>query len=177
MTAAETPTAPRLWTPEGFRDDEWRHAEDAAALEEGDRVIMSLEAFLSLDSAARRAAAGRAGVELAPGDGLEDLAPYLDALDLIALAFPAFSDGRSYSKAALLRERYGYEGEIRATGQVLIDQIDHMRRCGFSTFEVSNPTALARLEADRPGGIPLHYQPSSARAGRSGGYAWRRVSG
>lgn len=52
----------------------------------------------------------------------------------ISINFPKFADGRGYSAARLLRERYGYQGELRATGDVLIDQLYFMKRCGFSTF-------------------------------------------
>ena len=52
----------------------------------------------------------------------------------IAVDFPAFTDGRGYTIARLLRERYGYTGEIRAVGDVLVDQLDYMRRCGFSAM-------------------------------------------
>lgn len=52
----------------------------------------------------------------------------------IAIDFPAFTDGRGYSLARLLRERYGYQGELRAVGDVLVDQLDYMRRCGFDAM-------------------------------------------
>jgi len=55
---------------------------------------------------------------------------------VIALNFPSFTDGRHYSSARLLRERYGYKGEIRAIGDVLRDQLFYMRRCGFDAFAI-----------------------------------------
>ena len=67
---------------------------------------------------------------------VEDLVPYLDRLAVIALVFPTFRDGRAYSQARLLRERYNYRGELRSTGQVLRDQFLFMLRAGFSAFEV-----------------------------------------
>jgi uncharacterized protein (DUF934 family) len=68
---------------------------------------------------------------------IEELEPYLDRLTSIALVFPSFRDGRAYSQARLLRERYGFEGELRATGQVLRDQFLFMLRAGFDAFEVT----------------------------------------
>ena len=173
---ATTGIAPRLWTPEGFRDDRWFHAEslDAAAGEEaGKGAILPASAYLALDAPARRAAEGRLGVLLAPGEAVDLLLPFLDELPLVALLFPVFSDGRSYSKAELLR-RKGYAGTLRAVGDVLIDQIPHMLRTGFTEFEVRNQTALARLEAGVAGGLPVHYQPAARPARTAGGYAWRR---
>lgn len=62
------------------------------------------------------------------------LAAHLDDLPLIAVNFPKFSDGRGYSSARLLRERYGYKGELRAIGDVLLDQLQFMKRCGFDSY-------------------------------------------
>ena len=63
-----------------------------------------------------------------------ELASTLDKAPAVAVDFPAFTDGRGYTIARLLRERYGFTGEIRAVGDVLVDQLDYMRRCGFSTM-------------------------------------------
>jgi uncharacterized protein (DUF934 family) len=175
MSEPNAPTATRLWTPQGFREDEWVHAESADALSGDGRFILPLQAFLDLDSEVRKSAKERLGVLLLPGDALEKIAELLDTVSLVALAFPAFNDGRSFSKGELLRSRYRFDGAVRATGQVLIDQLPHMLRLGFSEFEVSHPTLIARLEAGRTGGIPLYYQPTAKPAGKSVGYSWRRV--
>ena len=67
-----------------------------------------------------------------------------DALDLplIALNFPVFMDGRSYSSAAILRERIGYKGELRAVGEILRDQLFYMKKCGINSFEISDSVKL-----------------------------------
>jgi uncharacterized protein (DUF934 family) len=75
------------------------------------------------------------GVRLEPDEPVEGLAYDLPRLAMIALAFPKFRDGRGYSAAALLRERYGFAGEVRAVGDVLRDQALPMLRCGFDAFE------------------------------------------
>jgi uncharacterized protein (DUF934 family) len=72
-------------------------------------------------------------VRIEPGDDARLLIPFLDRLALIEINFPAFTDGRGYSAARVLREA-GYAGELRAVGDVLIDQLSHMRRCGFDSF-------------------------------------------
>ncbi len=66
----------------------------------------------------------------------------LDTLPLIALNFPAFMDGRSYSTAGILRQQLGYTGEIRAIGDVLRDQLFFMKRCGFNTFDLRDSVKL-----------------------------------
>ncbi|MEJ0067145.1 MAG: DUF934 domain-containing protein [Caulobacteraceae bacterium] len=74
-------------------------------------------------------------MRLEPGDAVEDLAYDLHRLPVIALSIPKYRDGRAYSAARLLRERYGYTGEIRAVGEVLREQAFQMVRCGFDAFE------------------------------------------
>ena len=76
------------------------------------------------------------GVWLGPDDEVEQLQPWLATLPLIALDFPSFRDGRAYSQAYLLRTRMGWRGELRAIGDVLRDQLSHMRQCGFDAFAV-----------------------------------------
>ena len=171
------PAAPRLWTPEGFRDEEWTHADSADALAGNGRFILPVQVFLGLDPEARKLAKERLGVLLQPGDELDQIAGLLGELTLVALAFPSFSDGRSFSKAELLRSRHHFEGPIRATGQVLIDQLPHMLRLGFSEFEVAHPVLIKRLEAGHTGGIPLHYQPAAKPSEKGQKYSWRRVRG
>jgi len=78
--------------------------------------------------------AGRIGVELLGEHEPEHIEDELDKVDLIAIHFPKFADGRGYSLARLLRERHNYTGELRATGDVLRDQLFYMQRCGFNSF-------------------------------------------
>lgn len=167
----------RLWTPDGFREDEWRHAETAEALAGNGRFILPLQAFLDLDPDVHRLAKERLGVLLTPAEPVDAIVPYLPELSLVALAFPVFSDGRSFSKAELLRSRHGFEGPLRATGQVLIDQLPHMLRLGFTEFEVSHPVLIARLEKGDTGGLPLYYQPAVKPAAPGAKYSWRRTPG
>lgn len=85
------------------------------------------------DIAAR---AGRTAVVLEPGEEPAEIAADLEALPLVAIDFPAFKDGRGYSYARELRTRYKYQGEIRAVGDVLRDQLFYMQRVGFNAFQV-----------------------------------------
>jgi uncharacterized protein (DUF934 family) len=97
--------------------------------------------------------AGRPGATglIWPNDrDIAELAQYLDRLSLVALVFPSFKDGRAYSQARSLRERYRFRGELRATGDVLRDQLLFLHRSGFDAFEVRKPAdVLAFCEALR----------------------------
>jgi uncharacterized protein (DUF934 family) len=77
-------------------------------------------------------------VRIEPGDNARVLLPFLDRLALIEVNFPSFSDGRGYSVARILREA-GYAGELRAVGDIGVDQLSHMRRCGFDAFAPDKP--------------------------------------
>ena len=77
----------------------------------------------------------KVGVRLTSADPVEVLAPVLNRLSVVAVEFPIFRDGRGYSTAVLLRTRFGYRGELRAVGDVLVDQAWNLARCGFDAFE------------------------------------------
>ena len=92
------------------------------------------------------------GVRLMPGEDVQALVPHLSRLAVIELAFPKYRDGRHYSSARILRDQLGYTGEIRAVGDVLVDQLFFMVRCGIDTLELhpdvkpeSAQRALARF--------------------------------
>lgn len=164
----------RLWTPAGFTDDAWTYADTLEASNRSAGVILGLGEFLALDDEACRSARDRLGVLLQPGDMLDSIVPRLGVLRMVALAFPTFTDGRSLSKAQLLRSRHAFGGIVRATGQVLVDQLPHMTRVGFDQFEIAHPVLLRRLEAGEAGGIALHYQPAAKPAANDQVYSWRR---
>lgn len=108
---------------------------------------------------------GRAGVALAAGEFSDEIAEDLAHLALVQVHFPSFADGRAFSTARALREHHGFEGEIRATGDVLLDQIHYMLRCGIDAFQVTNEPTIRRLREGRLAGVDLFYQP--ARDGQS----------
>jgi len=84
------------------------------------------------------AARQRIGLLLQPEDRVEDIAADLASFAVIAINFPKFVDGRGYSTAALLRQRYGYAGELRAVGNVLHDQLFFMQRVGFDSYALKD---------------------------------------
>ena len=102
------------------------------------------------------------GVLLGSDESPEALADVVDKLQLIALDFPTFRDGRAYSYARLLRERYGYTGELRAVGDVQLEQLHYMERTGFNAFEIDSDDPERDLEiANRD--FSTWYQPSGDR--------------
>ncbi len=132
----------RIWTETGFvTDDPWIIETEETKAGGNEKPILSLADFL----AAAEAGGEKLGVLIAPADDVTALAPHLGRIALVALSFPAFSDGRAFSHASLLRARLGFSGEVRAVGDVLIDQVPHMLRCGVDSFAVTNATALQRF--------------------------------
>jgi uncharacterized protein (DUF934 family) len=109
-----------------------------------EQPAVTLDAFLDQSNAT--------AVRLEPDEDARLLIPHLDRLTLIEIAFPKFRDGRGYSSARILREA-GYKGELRAQGDVLVDQVPLMRRCGIDSFAPETPlneevmaASLARYE-------------------------------
>jgi uncharacterized protein (DUF934 family) len=138
--------------------DDYVHLDDDAELPADGAVLVSAERFLS-DPEAVLSRKGKAGVIWPNNRDVEDLLPYLDRLAAVALVFPIFRDGRAYSQARLLRERYKFGGELRATGQVLRDQFMFMLRAGFDAFEVKKDSD-AKVFADVAHRFSVFYQPT-----------------
>ncbi|MDX1703260.1 MAG: DUF934 domain-containing protein [Altererythrobacter ishigakiensis] len=107
-------------------DVQFRFRDDEVA----DHAQVTVDSFLEQTNAV--------AVRIEPGDDARDLLPFLDRLQLVEVNFPVFGDGRGYSSARVLREA-GYTGELRAVGDVLIDQLAYMRRCGFDAFAPDSP--------------------------------------
>lgn len=137
-----------------LQEDNWPLLEEGAEFPTGTKAIVSL-----------------ADWQAAPGDNVapvltsdteltQELVEQLHEAPLIAIDFPKFTDGRGYSIARLLRERHGYSGQIRAVGDVLIDQLFYMSRCGFNAFSLREDQivedALNALDT-----FTLSYQPGT----------------
>ena len=138
--------------------DPFTHVIDGAELPDDAAILVSAARFLE-DPEAVLKRAGKVGVIWPNNRDLDDLVPYLDRLAAVALVFPSFRDGRAYSQARLLRERHGYDGELRATGQVLRDQFVFMLRAGFDSFEVKKQAdAEAFMQTAKR--YSVFYQPT-----------------
>ncbi len=156
-------------------EDPWRHVADDAELPAGP-VIVTLARWRR-ERAALMECGEPVGVRLPNTTNVADLADDLPQWAVVALEFPKFADGRAYSQARLLRERYGYQGEIRAVGDVLRDQLLFMARSGFDAFEVRADRRLEdALEAFDE--FSVSYQPAAdqplplyRRAVREGGHS------
>lgn len=156
-----------IWTQSGIvEDDPWSKPESDG----GPKMLPLAEA---LEHAQDNAPFG---VVLQPADDVRTLAPILDRVAIVALTFPAFSDGRAFSQGMLLRERLGYRGEMRAVGTVLLDQVPLMLRTGFDSFAVEHAPTIKRLVEKRLPGIDLHYQPAADQTEAGPGYSWRRTA-
>jgi uncharacterized protein (DUF934 family) len=132
---------------------------DDAALPEGVAVLVSAERFLEAPGAILDREAP-IGVLWPNGRNVAELAPWLNRIALVALSFPTFKDGRAYSQARILRERYRFRGELRATGEVLRDQFLFLLRSGFDAFAVRKEIdALAFSEAVSR--YSVFYQPAA----------------
>jgi uncharacterized protein (DUF934 family) len=139
-------------------DDLLVHVADDAELPGDGAILISAARFLAdADALSRRV--GGLGVIWPNNRDVDDLVPYLDRLAVIALVFPTFRDGRAYSQARLLRERFSYRGELRATGQVLRDQFMFMLRAGFDAFEVKKQSD-AEAFANTAKRYSVFYQPT-----------------
>lgn len=122
-------------------EDSWRRLDDEAELPGDGDVILSLDRLTAdRDQIATRN--GQTGVILPNSAEVEEIEALLPHLSLIALEFPAFTDGRAYSQAHQLRAKLGYTGELRAIGVVLADQAAFMRRVGIDAFETDGRQSL-----------------------------------
>lgn len=123
-------------------EDDWRRIDPEnapafapAAGETG--LIIPLARYMAWREAGQLPAEPcRIGVLLGPDDAPESVQPFLSQLALVAVHFPAFTDGRGYSLGRLIRMRYAFAGELRAVGDILRDQLYFLKQCGFNAFEL-----------------------------------------
>ena len=128
-------------------ENSWQKVEMDAGLDSvegsktGEKIIVPLAMWLAEKDAL--AGIGKTiGVWLDSEDDPYRLSDDIQSLPLIALNFPSFRDGRAFSSAAILRERLGYTGEVRAIGEVLRDQLFYMQKCGFDSYELAEGVAV-----------------------------------
>lgn len=158
-----------------FVDDPWQTLADDALVQAdlADLAVIVGKARFLAEREALVVRNAPLGLLLQPGEGLEEIEADLDRFAVIALAFPKFNDGRSYSTARLLRERHGFAGELRATGNILRDQVNSLHRCGFDALDVTHPGTIAALESGAIKFVHRHYQPAAIDAAEVGPPAGR----
>ncbi|MHA6297733.1 phosphoadenylyl-sulfate reductase [Devosia sp. CAU 1758] len=155
MTAAARHT---LWKDGAFIADPFKAWAEGTSPSEARYVHVPVSEFLA-NRADYLASPHPLGLLVSPGDKVEDVADDLSRFASVAIKFPAFTDGRGYSSARLLVERFKYAGEIRALGDVLQDQIPHMQRCGFNALVVTHEPTREALVENRLPDMALFYQP------------------
>jgi len=132
-------------------DERWQAPQpEAEAVAQG--VICTLSQWQALEDKAGSA------VQLEPGDDVASLLPYLAELDLVAVNFPVFTDGRGFSYGRELREE-GYQGELRAVGHFIRDQMHYLSRVGFNAFQLADESSLESALASLDD-FTEHYQAS-----------------
>ncbi|XAZ25753.1 DUF934 domain-containing protein [Sinorhizobium sp. B11] len=162
----------KIWRETGFvENDPWVIETDEVKASGDQKPLLTLDELIAKADESNDVGLG---VVIKPADDVLKLEPYLYRLEIVAVAFPAFNDGRAFSHASLLRQRLGYTNELRAVGDVLIDQVPLMLRVGIDSFAVTNETAIRRLSEKRLPSIPHHYQPAVRDAEAGKGYSWRR---
>jgi uncharacterized protein (DUF934 family) len=171
ISAAET-TGADVFRNGRFEPDGWRVlAADEEIPAEG-QAILPAARFVA--AAADGSLGNRpVGVLLSPADRVRDILPHLDRISVIAVEFPKFSDGRGFSHASQLA-RAGFRGELRAVGNVLIDQITHMRRVGFNAYAVTHPLTRRYLAEGRDPAPKRYYQPAAVPEAPAGTRPWLR---
>lgn len=147
--------------------DAWVFLQEEEALPETGSVILPFKRWQAartelLMQVQENALMGQeVGLLLAPGDRVETLVEDLSFFTLIALEFPQFTDGRGYSTARILRDHMGYRGEIRAVGEILLDQIPFMHRCGIDSYVIEDPGVRAALARGENPEVVIYMQPAS----------------
>jgi uncharacterized protein (DUF934 family) len=177
LAPAVTTPPPSIFRDGAFHADTWSFPDDGASLPPSGDVAVSRTRFLA-EVQTLRARNGAIGVVLNPGEDLDRIAEHLDRITLVVLRFTKYSDGRPYSVARLLRDRHGYRGELRATGDVLRDQVVFLLRAGFDSLDVAHAGTREALRTNAIVAVRHHYQPASAeQRERSGPTSpWRRTS-
>lgn len=139
-------------------DNTWTFVADDVPLTNGN-ITVTVSRWQS-DKQALLQHSGRMGIRLSPSDSVASISADLSNFKLIELAFPVFTDGRSFSQARLLRSRYGYQGEIRAVGHYMTDQVFYLKRVGVDAFELNNPKEIEHAQAAL-NDFSVRYQASS----------------
>lgn len=151
--------------------DPWRSVDDAAPLEGQEPVIVSLERWQA-ERAALRARGAPVGVRLRSHQTPAAIADDVERFGVIVVEFPSFTDGRGFSHGRQLRERYGYRGELRASGHLIRDQYLFLARCGFDALEVPDEAQAQAWHAALQE-FSVVYQP--ATDGRIPAYRLRQM--
>ena len=148
-----------LWKDGGFVADDWQIVDDEAQVSSDDPTFVSLARW----EAERETLSTRnapIGLVLQPDSDLSGVEGDLSRFSAIAVVMPKFADGRAFSIARLLRDRYGFTGEIRAIGDYFLDQVPFMRRVGIDAFQTEDPILIKALEEGQWPEVTDYLQPA-----------------
>ena len=162
-----------LYKDGAFTEDRWTSIAFGDGLPPAGHVILPLDWW----EAERDAFSGSnvpLGLRIDPGTPVDSFAEDIQRFSLIALVFPKFQDGRAFSTARLLRDRLRFKGELRAAGEVLFDEMQHMARCGIDAFEISDPATEKLLREGHRNPLALFYQPGDGPEAPIGTRPWLR---
>jgi uncharacterized protein (DUF934 family) len=162
-----------LWRRDGFVEDNWTKIGDGEAEPPKGAIIVSAARWRA-EREALSARADPVGVAIEPGKDAHEQLSEVANRPLVALDFPKFADGRAFSLAQLLRQRFGFKGELRAIGDVLLDELALMLRCGFDSFEIANEPTLRALQRGWKPPVSLYYQPGLVGEVPAGMRPWLR---
>ncbi|ACB95880.1 conserved hypothetical protein [Beijerinckia indica subsp. indica ATCC 9039] len=161
-----------LFKNNALQADEWQKIADDESLPTSGKVLLS-EARWQAEKD-HLPASLTPGIKIEPKASVKELLLDLPRLILISVDFPKFTDGRGYSMARELRSYYGYQGELRATGEIFYDQLQLLARCGFDAFEITDPATLKLLEAGKRPDLGTFYQPALGTETAVGTRPWAR---
>jgi len=151
-----------LWKNGSFVADAFRRVADDESIGAEDAVIVSLARFRAeRDGLLARSAP--LGVVIEPGADWSDIVADLPRLAVVAADLPKFADGRAFSIGRLLRDRDGFEGELRAVGAFFLDQIPFLKRVGFDAFSTEDPIVIKGLREGRWPEVTEYLQPVADR--------------
>lgn len=148
-------------------DDWFVYAGDASAIPVGAKVLLPATELREFSGTWRKHASAL-GVLLSLSDDPATITHEFANLELIAVEFPSFTDGRGYSRARQLRERYGWRGELRALGDIQRDQLFLLKRAGFDTFALRDDQDVS-IASEAFGDFSVAYQACADRLSASGG--------
>ncbi len=150
---------PKLINNGVLEENTWQtinEPKDITALPEG-KVLLPLS-FVEANINELAISKENLGLIIKPTESAEDVAPLLDRVSVVSLEFQNFMDGRGFSQARIIREELGFDGELRASGQFIRDQLLYLKRCGFTAFAFDDESVNVEAAVCSLNDFTEHYQ-------------------
>lgn len=162
-----------LFKNDAFAPDDWRFLPQGEDLPLEGKVILTSPQW-EASREALQSANVPIGLLLEAGASVQSIEQDLPRFALVAIDFPKFSDGRGFSMARQLRRTGKFTGELRAVGDILFDQLQHLSRCGFDSYEIKDQATIRLLEVGRRPGLNIFYQPALGLEAQEPSRPWAR---